>query len=133
MNKYLEKVAEKIELEPGYHWDTTKKEVNFSSRQGKRDYLNRAHTIRSGVWSIVPSLYGAALGGVYATKKGFGRPAFVGSMLGGATLLGGGMFGLNMALGSSSEKGDAESKLDKVQKKHQETINRIEGWGDGEL
>jgi hypothetical protein len=176
MNKYIEKIANKVELEPGVHYDLEKHDMKVSTKviKGHLDAKDRqSRLLAGGVYGVLGTGAGTILGETQAqsmvdksvdhlhvlpdrganagkslseravqvpgkknlyslVKNKFHPLAFrrigmgVGGLLGGTAGA-----GLGYALGGtqSFEKTRDKNKLiASLERKHEKTINQLEGW-----
>lgn len=140
MNKYLEKIAQLHPLEEGVKWDDKKKEVTVTPARVSQHLNRRANAygilgaVEGGVWGAAIgatggfSLASKAKPGSYLRSR-YNGAGKVGAGIG-AALLGAGGFAMRKSFYKSApqKKLAKEELLGKMETKHQDAIDRIEGW-----
>lgn len=159
MNKYLEKIAEKIELEPGVNYDLAKHDIAVS-RQRMSEHLDSKDKLHRGIHSAIYAPMGGIVGygmasqkiktdhqlahstysptpgaknlvGRLTSKYGIGKVLSTGKALGG--LAGAAAIGgLGYLAGGLEDTDKADYKnsyMQHLEKKHDAKISELEGWG----
>ena len=149
VNKYLEKIANKVELEPGVHYDLKKHDV-VVSRGRMSDYVDSRDRVQRGVvaatYGTMAGAFGGALGARHAQyhllapgtsaihklsqRLGRGRAIrAVGVAAGaGSAVLGGGLAYASGGVSDYDKPGVRNKYMQHLEKKHSSTIHKLEGW-----
>jgi hypothetical protein len=147
MNKYLVKIAEKHELEPGVTYNTDRHLISISP--DKRREIDNHHKNVNGLvgglpYGILSGLIGIGYGGRLANRNAIKHPnmsmpvkllnkslpGVVGATA--AAGVGGALYGLHRAIAGTPEELQKarESAMIKLEKKYEKTIHKIHGWDD---